>query len=246
MRRPLIAGNWKMNTDRAGARALALSVAEASKGAGCDVIVAPPSLWVCDVIDAVSGSSVGVVTQNCSDRSGGAFTGELSPAMLVSAGVAGSLVGHSERRALYGETNAAVGAKVAALRSAGLLAIACVGETLAERDAGTTRAVVVGQVDEALAQIASLDGVVIAYEPVWAIGTGRTASPEQAQEVHGWIRARARERFGEAAETLRILYGGSVTADNAAVLLGQADIDGALVGGASLKPADFARIIGAA
>lgn len=245
MRTPLIVGNWKMNTDRAGAHTLALAVAELARGGKAQVGIAPPALWLTDAVAAVAGS-VGVWAQNCSEKPNGAFTGELSVAMLASAGLAGSIVGHSERRALYGETSEAVGRKVAALRAGGLGAIACVGETLAEREAGQTLAVVLGQLEAAVAYVDSLDGVVIAYEPVWAIGTGRTATPEQAQEVHAAIRDALRGRFGAGADSVRLLYGGSVNGDNAATLLGQPDIDGALVGGASLKVPEFARIVAAA
>jgi triosephosphate isomerase len=234
-----------MNTDRESARTLAAAVAKSATGVTAEVGVAPPAIWLTDVA-AIAEDTVGVWSQHCSERASGAFTGELSVAMLRSAGLRGSIVGHSERRALYGETSDAVGAKVAALRAAGLSAIACVGETLAQREAGETLAVVLSQLDAAVAQVESLDGVVIAYEPVWAIGTGRTASPAEAQEVHAAIRLQLRHRFGAEANTIRILYGGSVTGENAASLLAEADIDGALVGGASLKPVDFAKIIAAA
>lgn len=245
MRRPLVVGNWKMNTDRRTAASLADTVATLSRGVSAEVGVAPPAIWLTDVVVA-AGDAISVWAQNCSERAAGAFTGELSVAMLQSADVRGSIVGHSERRALYGETSEAVGAKVAALRAGGLQAIACVGETLGQREAGETLAVVLGQLDAAVAQVDSLAGVVIAYEPVWAIGTGRTASPAEAQEVHAAIRAQLRHRFGAEANAVRILYGGSVTGENAQSLLAEADIDGALVGGASLKPADFAKIVAAA
>ncbi len=251
MRTPLIVGNWKMNTDRDAARALFAEVDAAAGTARTEVGVAPPALWITDLTAAAQAARV--YAQDCSAHAAGAYTGEIATAMLRSAGAAGAIVGHSERRAKHAETSAVVGAKAAALLSAGLTAIACVGETLEEREADRTRDVVTAQLRAITAAVgaATVPGgalgtaLVVAYEPVWAIGTGRTASPAQAQEVHGWLRAALREAFGDAGDAIRILYGGSVTAENAATLLAEPDIDGALVGGASLKAEAFGVIIAA-
>ncbi len=247
-RTALIAGNWKMNTDRAGAVALATGVAAIAAPAGREVLIIPPTCFLEAVSGAVSGSSVGVGAQNMHPADKGAFTGETSGPMLSSLGVGYVLCGHSERRHVFGESAAFVGEKVAAAHRHGVRPILCVGETLDDREAGRTEAVVAEQLAAGLAEVDATQilATTIAYEPVWAIGTGRTASPEQAQAVHAFIRERLAALYDEAAaDAVRIQYGGSVKPANAAELLGQADIDGALVGGASLTPESFAGIISA-
>lgn len=248
-RRPVIAGNWKMNTTLAEALELARGVAEAAKASPhCDTIVIPPACFLAPVLKVCEGSPLGVGAQNMHPSDKGAFTGELSGAMLKSLGVHYVVCGHSERRHIFGETSAWIGAKVAAAIGAGLIPILCVGETLDDRDKGITEAVVKEQLLEGLQHLDAAQAVrtIVAYEPVWAIGTGRTASPEQAQAVHAFIRTTLAQRFDAAtADTLRLQYGGSVKPQNAAELLLQPDIDGALVGGASLKAESFAGILSA-
>ncbi len=257
-RRPLIAGNWKMNAGGREACALAAMVADRTRGADrVDVVVAPPFTAVAAVaheieeirgsIDVSEGFGVGVAGQNMHAKASGAFTGEIGPAMLRDAGAMWVILGHSERRQLFGETDEGVGEKVRAAFESDLRPIACVGETLAEREAGETLAVVERQVRAFMQHFAGSPGVgVVAYEPVWAIGTGRVAKPEDAQDVHAKIRELLAEVSEEVAEATRILYGGSVKGDNAAGLLDQADIDGALVGGASLESEGFGKIVDAA
>ncbi len=252
-RRPLIAGNWKMHRTVSESVALARAVADTRPvGPRTDIVVAPVFTALTAVAKALEGTRVGLAAQNVYFEDQGAFTGEISAPMLKDAGCAWSLVGHSERRQLFGETDGTVQKKLFALKKHGLAPIACVGETLAEREAGITYDVLRRQLDAMTAglemeeSIALLTGLVIAYEPVWAIGTGRTAKSSDAQSAHAFLRDRVRDRFGEVADTMRILYGGSVKADNAAELLAQPDVDGVLVGGASLDPAGFARIIQAA
>jgi triosephosphate isomerase len=250
--RPLfIAGNWKMNPNT---EADAVSLAEAVKaGVGQDhavrVALCPPSVYLHRLDSALSNSPIGVGAQNMHPEPSGAYTGELSAAMLVDVGCTHVILGHSERRHGLGETDAFINQKLLAAIKAGLIPIVCIGETLEEREQDRTEAVVGAQLDGSLAGLEpdQMAGVVLAYEPVWAIGTGRTASPEQAQEVHAFIRARLAGTFSEAiAARVVIQYGGSVKPDNAQDLLARADIDGALVGGASLKAADFLGIIDAA
>ena len=249
MTRPVfIAGNWKMNLDRAGAVALAGAVRQGADARACDVTVAvcPVAVQIPAVVEALSGSTVGVGAQNCHGEASGAFTGEIAPAMLRDAGVRYVILGHSERRQLFGETDEVINKKVKAALAAGLEPIVCVGETLAEREAGRTEAVVDAQVTGSLAGLTGeqLQQVTIAYEPVWAIGTGKTATPAQAQDVHAFLRGRLAELFGAVlARDVVIQYGGSVKPDNAEDLLSQEDIDGALVGGASLKIDQFLPII---
>jgi triosephosphate isomerase len=252
-RKPLIAGNWKMHRTVSESVALARAVADTSRvGPRTEVVVAPVFTALQAVAQALVGTRVAVAGQNVHCEDQGAFTGEISAPMLKDVGCAWSLVGHSERRQLFGETDAAVQKKLFALRKHGLAPIACLGETLAEREGGVTYDVLRRQLD---AMTASLDaqeattlltGLVLAYEPVWAIGTGRTAKSSDAQSAHAFLRDRIRDRYGEVADTVRILYGGSVKPDNAAELLAQPDVDGVLVGGASLDAAGFARIIQAA
>ena len=249
-RRPLIAGNWKMNAGGQDACPLAAAVAKSAKDADrVDVLVGPPFTALAAVAHEIdeAKSKVGIAAQNMHAESSGAFTGEISTGMLKDSGVTWVILGHSERRALFGETDEVVAKKVAAAQSAGLRPIACVGETLAEREVGETLAVVERQVKAVLGELGKQPGFgVIAYEPVWAIGTGKVAKPEDAQQVHAHIRALCAAASEDLAKQMRILYGGSVKADNAEGLLSQTDIDGALVGGASLDPAGFGKIIEAA
>jgi triosephosphate isomerase len=251
-RKKIVAGNWKMNLDRAKARELAEAVAARSgEAAGVELVLCPPALYVETVGTALklaggkSPSGVALGGQNMHDKASGAFTGEVAPPMLVDLGCQHVILGHSERRTLFGETDATVNAKTKAALAAGLTPIVCVGETLEEREGGRTDAVVTTQVRGSLAGLspADLEKVVIAYEPVWAIGTGKVATPQQAQEVHGLIRSLLGSlSSSEVAGKIRIQYGGSVKPDNAADLASQPDIDGALVGGASLKADDFLGI----
>ena len=246
MRRKLIAGNWKMNMDRAGGVALAQGIAErAGEVAGVDLLVCPPNVYIAAVADAVKGQGVAVGGQNMYFEPSGAFTGEVSAAMLLDVGAKYVILGHSERRHIFKETDADINKKTHVALAAGLAPIVCVGELLEEREAGKTAQVIKTQFDGSLAGIteAQIKGVVIAYEPVWAIGTGKVASPAQAEEVHADLRSLLAKRYnGAVAAEVRILYGGSVKASNAGELLGQPNIDGALVGGASLKVDEFLGI----
>lgn len=247
-RKKIVAGNWKMNLDRAKARELAGAVAARSgEAAGVELVLCPPAIYV-DAVGATlsaAKSSVGLGGQNMHDKASGAFTGEVAPPMLVDLGCNYVILGHSERRTLFGETDGTVNVKTKAALAAGLTPIVCVGETLEEREGGRTDAVVTTQIRGSLAGLspAELEKVVIAYEPVWAIGTGKVATPQQAQEVHALIRSLLGSlASSEVAGKIRIQYGGSVKPDNAADLASQPDIDGALVGGASLKADDFLGI----
>ena len=249
-RRALIAGNWKMHAGGRDARALAAAVArEAASRDRVDVIVAPPFTAIAIVAEELdrSESRVWVAAQNMSHEPSGAFTGEVASSMIRDAGATWVILGHSERRQIYGETDTIVAQKAAAAMASGPRPIVCVGETLAEREAGATLDVVSRQVRAVAHELARQPGFgAIAYEPVWAIGTGKVAKPEDAGEVHAAIRDLLREVAPELARTTRILYGGSVKADNARALLAQPDIDGALVGGASLDATGFGRILAAA
>ena len=236
MRARLVAGNWKMHGSRAANQVLLDAVVEGVRGVECVVCV--PFPYLAQVAEHLRGTQVAWGAQNLSEYASGAHTGEVSAAMLAEFGCRYVLVGHSERRQLYGETDTQAAAKFAAAQGAGLKPIFCVGETLAERDAGRTEAVVARQLDAVLGKRAFGDAV-LAYEPVWAIGTGRTATPEQAQAVHAFLR----QRVGAA---VRILYGGSVKAQNAAAIFSMPDVDGGLIGGASLVAADFLAICAAA
>lgn len=247
-RRPLIAGNWKMNLAPARSAELARAIADgiASREVAADVLVAPTALALTSVVAALGDAPVAVAGQDMRAEPAGAYTGDVSAPLLRAAGAGWVILGHSERRQYHGETDADVAAKAAAALEAGLLPILCLGETLAQREAGETLAVVLGQLDGVLAGLTAeqLDLVTVAYEPVWAIGTGRVASEAEAQEVHAALRARLGERHGAApASRIRLLYGGSVNPDNVRGLMGQPDIDGALVGGASLKPGSFLALI---
>ena len=246
MRRPFIAGNWKMNTNRGTAAALAEGVAKGAESvAGVDLAVCPPSCYLETVGRAIAGSNVALGAQNMYHQPDGAFTGELSAAMLRDLGCTYVILGHSERRHIFGETDEAVNRKVHAALAAGLTPIVCVGELWAEREAGRTMEVIRRQVEGSLAGLSPehIGGLVIAYEPVWAIGTGKVATPQQAEEVHSALRKIIEGRYNNSiAGSMRIQYGGSVKPENTAELLAQPDIDGALVGGASLKVAQFLGI----
>ena len=249
MRTKIVVGNWKMNkTIEEGVELSTAILEQIGNGpAACEVGVAPPFTALDGVKRAIGRSSVRLVAQNCHYEDDGAYTGEVSVRMLAALGCASVILGHSERRQLFGETSAVVNLKVKKTLGAGLQAIMCVGETLDERERGVTEEVVTGQVREGLDGVGDLENVVIAYEPVWAIGTGKTATPEQAQEVHASIRRTVQDIYGEtAAGRLRIQYGGSVKPSNAAELFSMPDIDGGLIGGASLKAEDFTAIVRAA
>lgn len=247
-RRPLIAGNWKMHQGGASACELAAEVAKRTERFGrVDVLVAPPFTALAAVAHELSGTRVAVGAQNVYPKDSGAFTGEVSGPMLLECGATFVIVGHSERRHVFGEADALVADKVGYAIAKGLRPVACVGETLAERERGETLAVVRRQLEAFLSHLAARPGFgAVAYEPVWAIGTGKVAGPEQAQEVHAMLRGRLAEASRELAERTLVLYGGSVKGDNAAGLLACADVDGALVGGASLEAAGFAAIAAAA
>jgi triosephosphate isomerase len=245
MRQPLVAGNWKMHGSRAENASLINGLLELlHPGKQAEVMICPPFPYLLEAARLLKDSGVALGAQTVCAEAQGAFTGEVSAAMLKDAGCRYVLVGHSERRQLFGETDHLVARKFVAAQSQGLLPVLCVGETLEEREAEQTTAVVVRQLEAVLAVTgaAAFARAVIAYEPVWAIGTGRTASPEQAQEVHAMIRAKVAERDATIGGSVRILYGGSVKASNAQELFAMPDIDGGLVGGASLKADEFARI----
>ncbi len=249
MRQSLVAGNWKLNGNQSSVADLTTGLKEGAGSIGqAQVAVCPPYLYIAQVQQALGDTAISVGAQDVCDQDSGAFTGEVSAPMLAEAGCRYVIIGHSERRHVYGESDALTAAKFAATKRAGLIPILCVGETLEEREQDITEKVVAEQLDAviSLEGIAGLKGAVIAYEPVWAIGTGKTASPEQAQAVHAFIRSRIAEQDAAIAEGIQILYGGSVKANNAAELFGQADIDGGLIGGASLKSEDFLAICQAA
>jgi triosephosphate isomerase len=250
VRRPFIAGNWKMNKHRAEALALVRGLVQAvAEVENVEIAVCPPHVYLDAVAGELQGSAIGVGAQNMYHEAEGAFTGEISAAMLKDVGCRYVILGHSERRHILGESDEDVCRKVHGALAAGLIPIVCVGETLGEREAGKTTDIVAEQFYGSLAGLTADQAgkIVIAYEPVWAIGTGVNATPEQAQEVHAAIRGMLGSRYGAAvADQVRLQYGGSVKPSNAAELLTQPDIDGALVGGASLKASDFAAIIAAA
>jgi triosephosphate isomerase len=246
MKNKLIAGNWKMNGDLAANDALVRAVIAGMKDAACTVAVCVPAPYLAQVQMLRTGSALEVGAQDVSEHERGAYTGEVSAGMLKEFGVRYAIVGHSERRQYHAETDALVAEKARVALAAGITPIVCVGETLAEREAGKTEEVVKRQ----MAAVIHTNGhciseIVVAYEPVWAIGTGRTATPEQAQQVHALLRAQLKAAT-EHSDRIHLLYGGSMNAANAAALLAQPDIDGGLIGGASLKAADFLQIIGAA
>ena len=249
MRGYLVAGNWKMNGSAQANVALIDGIlAGAPDTDGVELLVCPPFPYIVSVGEQLAGSAVSLGAQTVSEYEAGAYTGEIAGPMLKDVGCSYVIVGHSERRALFGESSATVARKYQAAQKSGLTPILCVGETLDEREAGRTEAVIDDQLDAVLeaAGVDSFSSSVIAYEPVWAIGTGKTATPEQAQEVHRHIRSRIEEKDPEVAAGIRILYGGSVKGDNAGGLFANPDIDGGLIGGASLKPADFLAIADAA
>ena len=244
MRRKLIAGNWKMHGNLAENEALLSGVLAGMGGVKAGVAVCVPFPYLAQVQAKLTGSAIAWGAQNLSQHAKGAFTGEVSAAMLKDFGCAYVIVGHSERRSLYGESDAVVAEKFAAAQAAGLTPILCVGETLAERESGVTEQVVGRQMDAVIGKcgVNALAKAVVAYEPVWAIGTGKTATPEQAQAVHAFIRGKVRALDAAVADGLIIQYGGSMKANNAAELLSQPDIDGGLIGGAALVAEDFLAI----
>ena len=249
MRKYLVAGNWKMNGSKVANQTLVDGLLAGLVASDrVDMLVCPPSVYLESVGKAIAGSGIALGAQTVSEHESGAYTGEVSPGMLLDMGCAYVIVGHSERRALYEETSDQVAAKFAAAQAAGLTPVLCVGETQVQREAGETSAVVDEQLDAVLnsSGVAALTKAVIAYEPVWAIGTGLTATPEQAQDVHRHIRGRVAALDAAVADGVQILYGGSCKGSNAAGLFAQPDIDGGLIGGASLKAEDFLAIAAAA
>jgi triosephosphate isomerase (TIM) len=243
-RRPLVAGNWKMNGVRASVAELARIVVGAREIAATDILVCPPATLVAEFAAAAAGSPVRIGAQDCHAEPAGAFTGDLSAEMLKDAGASAVIVGHSERRSYHRETDGDVQSKALAARRAGLCAIVCVGETRSERDGGRALSVVGTQLDGSVPDGATAANLVVAYEPVWAIGSGLTPTPSDIAEMHGVVRRRLVARFATEGEGIRILYGGSVKPANARELLHVADVDGALVGGASLKADEFLAIAG--
>ena len=244
MRRRIVAGNWKLHGSRAFATELLDEVAAALPIAGVDVVVLPPLPYLGDLIEDFEGRGIAFGAQDVSSNEKGAYTGEVSAAMIADVGARYGLVGHSERRQYHRESNELVARKFLAARHAGLVPILCVGETLADREDGHTEYTIQRQLQPLfeLGGVEALEGAVVAYEPVWAIGTGRTASPEQAQAVHAFIRGEIAARDAKIAGSLPILYGGSCKPDNAAALFSSPDVDGGLIGGASLVAADFLAI----
>ncbi|MGY0503925.1 triose-phosphate isomerase [Luteimonas sp. e5] len=248
MRNKIAAGNWKMNGSREFAGELLAGLQPPPAGQGVQMLVFPPMAYLAELIRVHGDSGIGFGAQDVSEHASGAYTGEVSAQMLADIGASHVLVGHSERRQYHGESSAQVARKFKAAREAGLVPVLCVGETLAEREAGQTESCIRAQVDAVFELLGAqaFEGAVIAYEPVWAIGTGKTASPDQAQQVHAFIRSQAAAHDAKMADSLPILYGGSVKADNAAELFAQPDVDGGLVGGASLTAAEFNAIANAA
>lgn len=249
MRKNLVVGNWKLNGNAASAQELISGIlAGIAESSSSEVGVCPPFPYLSLVAELLGGSSVKLGAQDVSDQASGAFTGEVAGSMLKEVGCHYAIIGHSERRALYQEDDAFTARKFVAAQNAGLTPILCVGELLEEREAGVTEEVVARQLDAVidLAGVDALENSVVAYEPVWAIGTGKTASPEQAQDVHAFIRGRIAKSSESVAEKVQILYGGSVKPGNAAELFAKADIDGGLIGGASLQADDFLGICKAA
>ncbi len=247
MRKSLVAGNWKMNGSAASIDALMDGIIAGLAEANADVLVCPPYVYLGQVAGKIAGTSIHLGAQDVSVEGSGAYTGDVSADMLKDLGCSYVIVGHSERRAIHGESSELVAAKFVAAQTSGLIPVLCVGETLAEREAGNTMAVVTEQFSAVLelAGIAAMKRAVLAYEPVWAIGTGKTATAEQAQEVHAGLRKVAAEQDAEVAAGLQILYGGSCKPGNAAELFAMEDIDGGLIGGASLQAEDFLGICAA-
>ena len=244
MRRKLVVGNWKMNGSLAANASLLSGVAGGLSGAGAACAVCVPAPYLPQAQAALTGTPIGWGGQDVSAQASGAFTGDVSAAMLADFGCRYVIVGHSERRAYHAESSDLVAKKAVAVLDAGMTPIVCVGETLAEREAGQTNVVVLNQLGQVLDLVgARLPQIVVAYEPVWAIGTGKTATPQMAQEVHARLRCLMMEKGGPAGGDVQILYGGSMKPDNAAELMAQPDIDGGLIGGAALKAADFLAIV---
>ncbi|MER3445398.1 MAG: triose-phosphate isomerase [Candidatus Dadabacteria bacterium] len=245
MRKRLIIGNWKMNMLRQEAAELARRLCGTIRSSDVDVVIAPPYTSLEAVYEVIQGTNIGLGAQDVFWENSGAFTGEISPYMLIDAGCRWVIIGHSERRVILGETDDMVRKKVRASLSSGLIPVLCVGETLEEREKGKTMRVIDRQIENGLRDLSldTPDKITIAYEPVWAIGTGKNATPEEAEEVHGFIRERLKSNFGKVADGVRILYGGSVAPVNIKELLSPPDIDGALVGGASLEADSFAKIV---
>lgn len=247
MRKNIVAGNWKMNKNVIDAQQLMAQLLEYKKenATNCEVWIAPPALYLMMARDIFENNEVGVFSQDMSEFAAGAYTGEISADMLQSIEADGSIIGHSERRQYHGETDAACNKKVKAALDKGLIPVYCNGETLEQRKSGQHLEVVKVQTEEALFTLSAeeIKKVVIAYEPVWAIGTGETATPEQAQEIHAHIRSLIAAKYGQVADEISILYGGSVKPDNAKEIFSQPDIDGGLIGGAALKIEDFSKII---
>ena len=247
MRRALVVGNWKMHGTRNSVDALlAALLKDTVSSTGADIAVCPTYLHIDSAVSLCSDSAITVGAQDCSQFASGAYTGEVAAPMLADSGCRWVILGHSERRQYHGEAEAQIAAKLASVIDAGMQPILCVGETREQREAAEAEAVVAAQIQGALSGQSSLDNLVIAYEPVWAIGTGLTASPQEAQAMHAFIREQLKTVAGLDAQATRILYGGSVKAANAAQLFAESDIDGALVGGAALVAADFAAIVAAA
>lgn len=248
MRRPYIAGNWKMNMTPSKGAEFAKELAKAVKenGVDCKIMIAPPFVTIPAVVEAVKGSNIIVAAQNMNDHTSGAYTGEVAPDMLKDLGVSTVILGHSERRSYYGETNEFINKKVMLALAENMEVVLCVGETLEEREAGKLESVLTSQVTEGLKDVSNEDmkAITIAYEPVWAIGTGKTATPEDADNAHAFIRSVVKKMFNsDIAENLIIQYGGSVNASNAKALMAKENIDGALVGGASLSVEKFLPVL---
>ena len=245
MKKKMIAGNWKMNGDNTSAAEIIAGILDAANASSHDVVVAPPFVYLSSVAEKISGSKIHLSAQNLADQESGAYTGEVSAKMISDVGCTYVLVGHSERRQMYGETNAVVAQKTTLALSNGLVPILCVGETLEERESNQWKEVVLAQLDAVIAQcgIDAFQKIIVAYEPVWAIGTGKSASAEIANEVHEFIYYTLTSKSDNIRPSLKVLYGGSVTADNSAQYMSQTYIDGVLVGGASLKPSVFSEII---
>jgi len=250
MRKKMIAGNWKMNKVVSDVPKFFLGFANAcglaqdrNVSSKIDILFAVPAVLLDACRTTASGLGIKIAAQNVHQEQSGAFTGEVSFPMLSDIGINATLVGHSERRQFFGETNKSVALKAASAQSAGFLAVVCIGETLDQRNAGMTEAVLKEQLDPVFDAISGLSNIVLAYEPVWAIGTGVSATSSQAQSAHEFIRSLCRSRFGTSADSLRILYGGSANPKNIAELLGKADIDGALIGGASLKAEEIGSMV---
>ncbi len=245
-RKAVIAGNWKMNKTPAETTEIINAMKPLVKDADCSVVLCVPYVDIHAALEAANGSNIEIGAENCHWEKSGAYTGEISADMLVAMGVKYVITGHSERRQYFGETDATVNSRLKAAIAAGLKAIVCIGETLEEREGNKTEAVLGKQLEDGLKDLdaATVGALVLAYEPVWAIGTGKTATPEMAQETHAFIRNKVAELFGkEAAENVRIQYGGSMKPENAEELVRQADIDGGLIGGAALKADSFADLV---